>query len=235
MSESEAKTETVLIPGELRLSNPVPPPIVVPLPIVAWPHGLRNFLLGLLALVSGLLLLPAGVLSAITMVTVALGTSDISWSVWNGFVFFVVLPLSVFFGVSFGIGFTGAALTCFWDAVRSGPVLEITRDVLRDHRSGLSVPWSSVRSARLRGGLLSVDLQLRSPLTNWQNPFRVGVLFHRYRPLPDRVIVSVAHLDVSAHTIAYTILTLTRWNGGEAVANPPGHFDVGLKLIPRSP
>jgi hypothetical protein len=233
LSESEVKTGTVLIPGELRLSNPVPPPIVVALPIVAWPHGLKNFLLGLLALTSGLLLLSAGVLSAITIVAVALGASDISWSVWNAFVSFVVLPLSVFFGVSFGVGFTGAALTCFWDAVRSGPVLEIAADGLRDHRSGLLVLWSSVGSARLRGGLGSVDLRLRSPVRNWQNPFRAGILYHRYRPIPDQVLVSIAHLDVRAHILAYSILTLTQWNGGEATSKTPGALDTGLKLIPR--
>jgi hypothetical protein len=78
-----------------------------------------------------------------------------------------------------------------------------------------------------------VDLQLRGPMTNWQNPFRIGVLFHRYRPRPDHVIVSVAFLDVGAHVVAYAILTLTQWNGGEAISKTPGSFDMGLKVIPR--
>ncbi len=50
VSENDAVPQTVEVPGELRLSNPVPPPITVRLPIVAWPHGTRNMWLGLLFL-----------------------------------------------------------------------------------------------------------------------------------------------------------------------------------------
>jgi hypothetical protein len=215
-------TETVEIPGELWLSNPIPPPIAVRLPLVARPHGLKNFLIGLLAISMGVLFTVASALALVV------GTYDIRLSVADGVIFLVILPVSLFAGVVF----LGAALTCFWDAVRSDSVLEIAADGLRDRRSGLSVPWSSVRSARILG--LSVDLQLRDPVTNWQNPFRPGVLFHRYRPKPGYVIVPIAYLDARAHVLAYTILTLTQWNGGEAISKMPGPaFDMGLKVIPR--
>jgi hypothetical protein len=165
-------------------------------------------------------------------VAIVFGTHGVSLSVLDCFVFLVVLPLSSFAGVSFA----GAALTCFSDVLRTAPVLEIAVEGLRDHRSGLSVRWSSVQCARIlygQGGIGGVDLQLRGPVTNWKNPFRVGVLFHRYRPKPDHVIVSVAYLDVQAHILAYTILTLTEQNGGEAISKTPGGFDMGLRLIPR--
>jgi len=84
-----------------------------------------------------------------------------------------------------------------------------------------------------QGGIGGVDLQLRSPVTNWQNPFRIGVLFHRYRPIPDHVIVSVAYLDAPAHVLSYTILTLTEnKNGGEAMSKTPGGFDMGPQVDP---
>jgi hypothetical protein len=222
LSDQVTTIETVEIPGELRLSNPIPPPITVRLPLIARPHGLKNFLLGLLCL-------PFGALFSFSFVAIVFGAQYVGLSVVGCFILLVVMPFSLFAGVSL----TGASLACFWDAVRPDVVLEIAADGLRDRRSGLSVPWSSVRCARILGGL-SVDLQLRRPVANWQNPFRVGVLFHRYRSRPDHVIVSVAYLDVSQHVLTYTILTLTQWNGGEAISKiPGGGFDMGLKVIPR--
>jgi hypothetical protein len=222
VSDSVTTIETADIPGELRLSNPVPPPITVPLPVVTWPQGLKNVLLGLFTL-------PIGAMFLLFPVALVLRTHAISLSLIDCFIFLVAFPLFLFAGVSC----TGAGLTCFWDAVRSGPVLEIAADGLRDRRSGLSVPWSSVRCARILSNF-SVDLKLRGPVTNWQNPFRVGVLLHRYRPRPDHVIVSIGYLDVRWHILAYTILTLTQWNGGEAISRMPGPaFDMGLKLIAR--
>lgn len=221
MSDSVNTTETIEIPGEFRLSNPFPPPITVRLPLVARPHGIKNVLLGLLTV-------PIGALFAFMFVMVILGVHDIGPSLFDGFIFLVLLPLSLFVGVAF----TGAALTCFWDAARSAPVLEIDVDGLRDLRSGLSARWSSVRCARIFGR--SIDLQLRGSVTNWQNPFRVGILFHRYRPKPYHIIVSIIYLDVPAHILAHTILTMTQSNGGEAISKTPGPaFDMGVKVIPR--
>jgi hypothetical protein len=80
LSESATTTETVVIPGELKLSNPVPPPITVPLPIVAWPHGPKNFWLGLLSF-------PIGALFGILFVAILLGTSGASLSLLDGAIF----------------------------------------------------------------------------------------------------------------------------------------------------
>ena len=222
LGESATRAEAVVIPGEPKLSNPVPPPITVPLPIVAWPHGPKNFWLGLLSFL-------IGALSGFLFVAILLGTSDVSLLLLDGVIFLVVLPLSLFTSVSL----TGAALTCLWDAIRNGPVLEITAEGLRDHRSSLLVPWSAVRSARMLSRALSVDLRLSGPVTNWQNPFRVGVLFHRYRPKPDHVIVSIANLDVRVHILAYAIFTLTQQNGGEVIGTMPGGAEMYPRLIAR--
>ena len=69
-------------------------------------------------------------------------------------------------------------------------------------------------------------------MKHWQNPFRLGVLSQGYRPKADHVLVSVAYLDVRAHVLVYTILTLTQWNGGEAISKSDGPNDAGLRLIP---
>ncbi|MBR1212566.1 hypothetical protein [Bradyrhizobium sp. JYMT SZCCT0180] len=226
MSESETTTETVEIPGALTLSNPVPPPMTVPLPIVAWPHGVKNAWLGILFLVNAVIFLPV---AAMLPVLVVHGMWDDFLTPKGAFASLILL-FTFTCGLYFGGAAMGAALACFWDAARGDPVLEITADGLRDRRSGLSVLWTSVRSAKPVG--LSVDLQLHGPVTNWQNPFRIGVLFQRRR-LPDHMIVSVAYLDAPAHVLLYTILTLTQRNGGEVITKLPSGLELYPRLIPR--
>jgi len=127
-------------------------------------------------------------------------------------------------GSLFGGAVSGAVfasgLTCFRDAVRSGPVLEITADGLRDHRSGLSVLWSSVRCAQLvaAGRQLgnSIDLTLDRPVIKWQNPFRLGVLGVRFRPKRNHVIVPVSDLDVRQEILIHAVMMLVQWHGGQA-------------------
>ncbi|MBR0869240.1 hypothetical protein JQ633_02635 [Bradyrhizobium tropiciagri] len=232
MDDDVTKRETVLIPGELRLSNPMPPPITVPLPIVALPDRGKNVLLGLPALALGLLcLLPMGAFLSLVVVLGAPVASFINPSQWPSsilaFASLIFLMVAMLF---YGVIFTGTACTCLWDAMRGDAVLEIATDGLRDRRSGLSIPWSSVRSARLLGSL-GVDLELRDAAANWQNPFRVGVVFQRYRPVPNHAIVSVAFLDVSAHVVAYTILTLVQSNDGEVITKMPGGPEMYPRLI----
>ena len=231
MSEREIATETVVVPGELTLSNPVPPPIAVPLPIVAWPNEVKNGWLGILFLLNGMMSLSLAVMIPELFADAVSGADNFLLSPRGGFIFLLLL-FTFPFALLFGVGYIGAALTCFWDAVRNNPVLEIGAEGLRDRRSGLSVPWSSVRSAKLLASRLAIDLQLRGPVTNAQNPFRFGVLFQRRRP-PDHVLVSVGCLDRSAHLLAYTILTLTQRNGGEVISKSPSGLEMYPRLIPQ--
>lgn len=231
LSENEITTDTVVIPGELKLSNPVLPPVTVSLPIVAWPHGGKNFWLGLGALPTGVSFLLLAAVIAGFFVHAGSGADHFFLSLRGGFIFLILL--FTFPSVLFvGMGLTCAALTCFWDAARSDPVLEISADGLCDRRSGLSVPWTSVKSAKPLDR--AVDLQFHGPVANWQNPFRVGVLFQRYRPKSDHVIVSVAYLDTPAHVLAYTILTLTQRNGGEVISKSPSGLEMYPRLIPQT-
>jgi hypothetical protein len=184
-----------------------------------------------LVLGAGVIILLSGVLCGLTFFFGAFVGGDLS--PWKSILLVIILPFGAVYMTGYGVGFIGAAFTCFWDAARDGPVLEIKVDGLRDRRSGLSVPWSSVRSARMLSRALSVDLKLSGPVTNWQNPYRVGVLFHRYRPKPDHVIVSITNLDVRAHILAYAIFTLTQQNGGEVISKMPGGVEMYPRLIAR--
>jgi hypothetical protein len=231
LSERESTIETVVIPGELKLNNPVPPPMTMPLPIVAWPNEVKNAWLGILFLLNGMMFLPLAVMIPELLVDAVSGADNFFLSPRGGFVLLILL-FAFPFVLFFGIGYAGAALTCFWDAVRNDAVLEINAEGLRDNRSGLSVPWSSVRSARLLASRVAVDLQFHGPVTNWQNPFRFGVLFQRRR-LPDHVLVSVGCLDAPAHILAYTILTLTQRNGGEVISKLPSGLEMYPRLLPQ--
>jgi hypothetical protein len=141
-------------------------------------------------------------------------------SIWDVLLLLVLVPLLILC-VRWGVGCTVAALTRFRDAMRNGPALEITADGLHDHRSGLSVPWSSVQGARIAGnGIDGVILQLRGSVEHWQNPLRADLLFQNYRRKPDHVLVSAAYLDVPAHVLIHTVLSLTEHGGGRPSQAP---------------
>ena len=234
MSESEPAIETVVIPSALALKNPAAPSVVVSLPIVVRSSELKNYLLGLFFLAGGLFALLCGVLIGMAVVF-GFGPRavNVGMSIWDVLLLLVLVPMLIL-GVRRAVGCTVAALTCFRDAMRNGPALEITADGLRDYRSGLSVPWSSVQCARIaNNGIDGVILQLREPVKHWQNPFRLDVQFQGYRPKPDHVLVSAAYLNVPAHVLIYTILTLTQSSGGEAIGISAGRNGAGLRRIRR--
>jgi len=147
----------------------------------------------------------------------------------------LVLVLASPFSVLLG-AFFFAGLTCLWDAVRSDPVLEISADGLRDHRSRLSVPWSSVRCGQLLresvGHSRSVDLTLDRAVVKWQNPFRLGVLGVRFRPKPNHVIVPVSDLDVREEILIHAVMMLVQWHGGQAF-NAPTFASWGRRNPPK--
>ena len=175
MSESEPAIETVVIPSEFALKNPAAPSVVVSLPIVARSSELKNYLLGLFFLAGGLFALLCGVLIGMAVVF-GFGPRavNVGMSIWDVLLLLVLVPMLIL-GVRWGVGCTVAALTCFRDAMRNGPALEITADGLRDYRSGLSVSWSSVQCARIaNNGIDGVILQLREPVKHWQKSASVG-------------------------------------------------------------
>lgn len=223
MSIQEAGFESVKIPGEVT-SNPIPPPITISFPIAARPRCWLNFLFGLLALVNGLMMTTAG--AACVMLLPHL---ELSWDFRKLLADGAVLA-SILLCLPYGVMMLGTTITCFRDGMRRKNIaLEITADGLRDRRTDLDIPWAAVQCADISGRTNGVDLKLHDVKAGWQNPFRVGVLFQRWWPKPDHVIVSVALLDVRTHVLIYSILTQVHWHGGETVGVPTYHYS---KLIP---
>ena len=221
LDDSKAKIETIVIPGGRRRSSP----ITVKLPIIARPRRWANVSVGLSLLIIGLMFL-------LEFWAALSGLLSAKWPSKDFFIFLVFTPTILFYGSAMLF----SALSCFWDALRSNhPHLEITADGLRDHRSGLSVPWSSVRCAQniLNRGSeigLGVELTFDPPATYWQNPFRLGLgLNFRFRPKPGRVRVSAGFLDVDGDVLLWTIMMLVQWHGGQTLTNawfltPPEPF-----------
>lgn len=217
MTESEPAIDMVIIPSELALKNPAAPAVTVSLPIVARSSKLQNYLLGLFFLAGGLFILLCGVLLGMAVVFgVAPRAVNVGTSIWDILLLLVLVPMLIL-SAWWGVGCTVAALTRFRDAARNGPALEIADDGVRDHRSGLSVPWSSVQYAMIANkGIDGVILQLREPVKNVQDPLRLDLQFQGYRAKPDHVLVSTAYLDVPAHVLIHTILSLTERGGGRS-------------------
>lgn len=224
MSEQEARFESVRIPDVIT-SNPIPPPIAISLPIMARPRRWLNFLFGSLALLNGLVMAPMGAACLLLLPHLEPALDFRTLLADCAVVAAVALCLP------YGVMMLGVAVTCFKDGLQRRKVaLEIAADGLRDHRSGIDIPWSAIRSADISGRTNGVDLRLREEKAIWQNPFRIGVVLQRWRPKPEHVIVSVGSLDVSAHVLAYSILTQVHWHGGETVGVPTYHYS---RLIAR--
>jgi hypothetical protein len=90
-SESATTAKSVVIPGELKLSNPVPPPVTVPLPIVAWPHEVKSFWLGILFLLNGVMFLTMAVVIPEFFVHAVSGTDNFFMSPRGGFILLILL------------------------------------------------------------------------------------------------------------------------------------------------
>jgi len=180
------------------------------------------------------------VVSVALMLAGLLALLGTTWSP-TGILFVLSMVLGFFGSAFFGAGLA-SGVACLRDAVRHDPVLEITADGLRDPRSWLSVPWSSVRSAQpvILGGKLSdesIDLTLDRPVTNWKNPFRLADLGVRFRSKRNHLIVSTSRLDAYPHNLVLVVMTLVQWHGGQTFRaptytlmgrrNPPGPYLPG--------
>ncbi len=202
-AEEDCIVDQIQIAGEATLSRSNVPPTLVSLPLVVRPSRIKNALVGLLGAASGLALLTAGGAAF----TESLAPSGLGHGIA---LFAVAWPICML-----GVGLTGLALTCILDACRSNPVLIVDVHGLIDKRSGASVKWTEVKDAKLRKtkyGLAAVDLHLCKVVNATQNPFRVGILGFRWVPKADHILVSIAFVNKSPHTLGHTILSLAERN-----------------------
>ena len=113
--------------------------------------------------------------------------------------------------------FLAMALSCAAELLRPSPPLILEKDRLLDRRTRVSLPWSSVASARLmrtRGGIGAVNLTLKAPIDVRRNPFRPGFPISIRRRKPNELHVPVIALEVDARVLGETIVCLVRENGG---------------------
>ncbi|TPI27239.1 hypothetical protein FJW08_24815 [Mesorhizobium sp. B3-2-1] len=113
---------------------------------------------------------------------------------------------------------SAAALFCFQDARSNEPVLIIDKQSLIDNRSGLSVRWMDVVSARPVHNW-GVTLQMRGP-TALPKSLRLGYPLLIWRK-PDEVHVQSNFLSAPQHEIVKSIFGLVGLGGGQVLPSRP--------------
>ena len=199
---------TIEIPGEQLLSRTIVPDALIALPLRAVPRRGKNIASAILTLPIGLLCLFGELVSSLGGIGGNFGISD-----------FLAASLGWPFFAAGALGFTGIALMPLGFHAEKRLSSKSTPRAFTDIRSGTTMElpkYAGPCCSPLYSGIASVDLNLREPICPTK-PFRIGVLGFRWRHRPDRLIVLVAFLNLSAHVLAFTILELTQRAGGETV------------------
>lgn len=165
----------IIIPGEPTFRKSVVPPAVVQLPVTAYVNRRMTIVVGAVWTFVALIM-------AIAALTLFLGTPQIHRTLFED----MALTLFGLFALGLVPLASAAALFSFQDARSNEPVLTIDKQGLIDHRSGLSVRWMDVVSARpihnwgvtlqMRDrSLLPRSSRLGYPLLIWRKPCEVHV------------------------------------------------------------
>lgn len=185
------------------------PPISVGLPLEVRTCVSLQLLYALFAFAAGLV----GILGLVVAIWLV-ASRPAEWVTW--IIAVSCLPCSLVGAIS------GPAIAwiCLKDAVRSDPVLIIRANSLEDRRARATIPWATVREARMvysyaLGGLDHVSLTLRTPVFAQHTPFRPGTMGYPWHRRPDALRVPVILLDVKAYTLVQVVAALVRRHGGE--------------------
>jgi hypothetical protein len=190
----------VEIPGEITFSRTYNiPPIPVRLPLIA---RARTFGQAAVTAIAWCLMMPTLVLFVMLLWHAAVAADP-------GGSALVLCALAFML-----LCFMPQALFGLEDFTRAGPTLIVDADGVTDGRSGRTIRWTDVASARLvRGKAASVRLSLRTPV-----PPRL--LFDRGgtgllgRRAPDAYNIDITHLDVRQHVLGQTMLARVVAHGG---------------------
>lgn len=207
-------TETIEIPAKRGLFRRGAPPIEIELPFEARSSKAKNVALFLFGapLGFGVTLLAAFMVSGAVMGSPHTPATARGW---------LELIKALSLGVSaltFGIGLSGAGITCLLDALRRGPALVVSAAGLVDRRQRATLAWSDVRRATLNSRATAVILELARPIDRRHNPFRIGLLGQVRRRRPLRLDVPITSLDASAHVVGQLINALATKHGAGAEA-----------------
>ncbi|PZV35231.1 hypothetical protein B5V02_29730 [Mesorhizobium kowhaii] len=146
----------------------------------------------------------------------------------------VALAMILLFAFYWAPFLSVAAAFSFQDASLHKPALIIDRDGLLDNRSGLSVRWADVLSAKpimSRSGFWGVSLQMRESAL-LPRSFRLGYPLLRRRKVGEAQI-QCNLLSAPSHEIVNTILTLVHKNGGQLLPTHPVFWSSVPPVVPQ--
>ncbi|TPM30638.1 hypothetical protein FKO01_35615 [Mesorhizobium sp. B2-3-3] len=223
MGVSVDNENIILIPGMPTFRKSLVPPLSIKLPLVV--HCRRGMYIfkGLFCSFCTLLML-APALAFI------LGDPDGGRTLFEKMALFGIL----LYALSYAPFLSIAAAFSFWDAGLRKPALIIDRHGLLDNRSGLSVKWADVLSAKPimgRTGYWGVSLRMREPAL-LPRSIRLGY------PLLWRRKAGEAHIQCSfltapEHQLANSILTLVHRSGGQLLPAHPVFWSSVPAVVPQ--
>ncbi|TIN30882.1 MAG: hypothetical protein E5Y31_05225 [Mesorhizobium sp.] len=127
-----------------------------------------------------------------------------------------------------------AAVFSFLDAGLGKPALVVDKDGFLDNRSGLSIKWTDVLSAKPimgGGGYWGVSLQVREPAL-LPRSFRLGYpLLRRHKVGEAQMQCNL--LSAPAHEIVNSMLTLVHKNGGQLLPAHPVFWSSVPPVVPQ--
>jgi len=210
MGTSLDRSDVILIPGIPTFRKSVVPPLSVRLPIAARCNRSKYVLMGLFWSFCALAMLAA-------VLTFFVHGLEINRTLFDK----VAITLFQLFGLYWAPFLSAAAAFAFLDASLGKPALIVERDGLSDNRSGLTIKWTDVLSAKpvlARSGYWGVSLQVRKPAL-LPRSFRLGYPLLRRRKV-DEAQIQCNLLSAPAHEIVNSVLTLVHKNGGQLL---PAH------------
>ncbi len=223
MGTSLDRSNVVLIPGIPTFRKSVVPPLSVRLPIAARCNRGKYVFMGFFWSLCALMMLAA-------VLAFLVRHPEINRALFDR----VAIALFQLFGLYWTPFLSMAAAFAFLDARLGKPALIVDRDGLFDNRSGLSVKWTDVLSAKpimARAGYWGVSLQVREPAL-LPRSIRLGYPLLRRRKV-DEAQIQCNFLSTPAHEIVNSMLTLVQKNGGQLLPAHPIFWSSVPPVVPQ--
>jgi hypothetical protein len=223
MGTSLDTDDVILIPGIPTFRKSVVPPLSIRLPIVASCSRSKYVLMAIFFLFCAFGML-------VTMLTFFVDDAENKIPLLQK----TVMVLIQLFALYWAPFFLAAAAFAFFDAARDKPILIVDKDGISDNRSGLSIRWIDVLSAKLimvRSGCWGVSLKVREPAL-LPRSFRLGYPLLRRRKV-DEALIQCNLLSAPAHEIVNSMLTLVHKNGGQLLPAHPIFWSSVPPVVPQ--
>ncbi|RWC45284.1 MAG: hypothetical protein EOS55_19925 [Mesorhizobium sp.] len=223
METSLDTDDVIIIPGIPTFRKSVVPPLSIRLPIVARCNRSKYILMGLFWSFCALAML-------VTVLTFFVDDPENNPTLFGR----VAMALTQLFALYWAPFLSAAAVFAFLDAGLGKPVLIVDRGGVSDNRSGLSVKWTDVLSAKpIMGGAgyWGMSLQMREPAL-LPRSFRLGYPLLRRRKVGECQI-QCNLLSAPAHEIVNSMLTLVHKNGGQLLPAHPIFWSSVPPVVPQ--